>query len=453
MHYDDDCDCYYCDDCYEELSNDNDYDDEYVIKSYHNRDIPITFKYLDSEIKEGITENDLLYFGTETEVENKRNTISNNEMAKMIRKELRHLDLVFETDGSLHNGFEIITQPMTMAYIKEHKQDFEKMFKMLSTNGFASHDTSTCGLHVHFSRNYFADNEDKYLQKLTLFFETFKSELQTFSRRTSFNWCSFISDNTSIDKRYLKSSVILKDYAKDHTGHSVAINLQNTNTIEIRIFKGTLRFETYMASVELVNNLVMSVKNKKTRKISFDNVVNSYETDYIVDYCNDKHIYNSMFLNDETKNVFKELEAKKDKNNKSIELCKVEYENLLKSILEVQKDLINRVDDLDDLNGKMRVLNNLYGLLEEKSRVLRTDDSTFKVDNEDLATNYKKYLGNVGNIALRYYEDLVNSIYYVLPSQSNEMYEPLKTIYDNAKDNLEDIKNQLTNNVVVEGEQ
>jgi hypothetical protein len=377
-------------------------------------------------------------------------------MAKMIRKEFKELELVFEHDGSLHNGFEIITQPMTMAYIKEHKDDLEKMFKMLSKNGFASHDTTTCGLHVHFSRNYFADNEDKYLQKLTLFFETFKSELQVFSRRDNFRWCSFISDNYySVDRRYLKSSVILKDYAKEHnnSNHGVAINLSSTNTIEIRIFKGTLKFETYMASVELVNNIIKSVKEKKTRKINFDNVVNSYETDYVKDYCNEKHIYNSTYLNDETKNVFKELEEKKNKNNKSIELCKVEYESLLKTILETQKALINKVDNFNDLNGKMTILRDLYNLLQEKSRVLRNDNDTFKVDNQDLSINYKKYLGNIGNQALRYYEDLVNSIRYVLPSESNEMYETLKTIYDNAKDNLEDIKNQLNNNTIVEGEQ
>ena len=452
MHYDDDTDEYYCDDCYDELSEQ---EDEYVIKSYHNRDIPITYKYLESELKDGITKNDLLYFGTETEVENKRNLISNNDMARKIRHELRDMQFVFETDGSLNNGFEIISQPMTMAYIKEHKEDLEKMFKMLSENGFASHDTSTCGLHIHFSRNYFADNEDKYLQKLTLFFETFKNELQAFSRRGNFRWCQFVSDaSCGIDRRYLKSSVILKDFVKDHPSHNIAINTGNTNTIEIRIFKGTLKFETYMASLELVNNLVKSIKNKNTRKISFDNVVNSYETDYIKDYCNEKHIYNSAYLNDETKNVFTELETKRQNNNKSIELCKSEYKNLLNTILMEQKDIMNRIESINDLDGRIRVLSSIYELLRDKSSILRNDNGDFTIDNESIETGYKKYLSNsTNNRALRYYEDLIDCLYYALPNQSNECYESLRTIYDNAKENLEEIKQQLNNNTIVEGEQ
>ena len=287
MHYDEDIDEYYCEDCYDMEMDEN------VIKGYHNRDIPITYKYLETEINDNITINDLLYFGTETEVENVKHTISNNEMARKIRQDFRHLDLVFEHDGSLSDGFEIISQPMTMAYIKEHKEDFKKIFELLVENGFASHDTRTCGLHIHFSRNIFADNEEKYLQKLALFFDTYKNEIKTFSRRTSFNWCAFASDsmaNNSIDNRYLKSGLVLKDYYKDNASHHIAINNGNSNTIEIRIFKGTLKFETYMASLEFVNNLVLSIKNKTTRKINFNNVINYKETEFVKEYCESKNI-------------------------------------------------------------------------------------------------------------------------------------------------------------------
>lgn len=389
-NYCEDDDNYYCDYCYDEVcdeySDSDDYDDEGyrgIIKSYHNRDIPITFKYTQKDLTNDLlfakgfehTADNLLKMGMEIEVINKENKISNNEMAGMIREEFEELELVFEEDGSLGNGFEIITQPMSMSYIREHEDDFKRICEMLVENGFTSHDGNKCGQHIHFSKSYFNDNYDKYVGKLQLFFERYKDEIYRFSRRTSTGWCSWISDNASYNKEYFKSSKILCDYAKRNTGHGVNINLENSNTIEIRVFRGTLKFETLMSNFEFVNSLVHIIREKTTRKINFDKVINYEGNKYVQQYCLEKGIYNSEFMSDETTNIFKVLQSKKDK-----------YE-LLKE--EVKNNIDKALEDLCNLTKEM-IANNLEYSQENRSKIYELFNTSTKL--QQLITNNMDFL-------------------------------------------------------------
>jgi len=433
--------CYYCDDCY----NDLDTYDDYIIKSYHNRDIPITFKYLDNELVNGLTKDDLIYYGFELEIENKE-CKDNNEMANEIRNKYRYLELVFEYDGSLNNGFEIISQPMTMAYIKEHKNDIKEILDLLKENGFASHDTNTCGLHIHFSRVAFKDNEDKNIQKLELFFETFKNEIKTFSRRTRFNYCAFLSDMNITDlknnDKYFKSGTILKDYYYDYRGHSIAINTQNANTLELRIFKGTLKYETFMATLEFANNLVLSIKNKPTRKISFTNVINYQETEYLKRYCEEKNIYNSTYLNDETKNVFKELDNKRLAVNEKNKTCKNVIIDLTKQLTKIVLELNNKLSDIDtldftnnDIRATYETLYNLNCYINSTINTINSSSYFRDLDtSRDIKDCYRNYLSLETNNtnATRKIDDLLSDLRYI-------------ECDSDTKEKLKDIRNQLTN--------
>lgn len=450
MTYIDEYDGYYCENCYAEFMEGN------VIKGYHNRDIPITLKYLDTEILEGMTKDDLIYFGTETEVENKGGSISNNEMARKIRQEFRELELVFEEDGSLNNGFEIISQPMTMNYIKANKDKFKKMFEMLQENGFASHDTRTCGLHIHFSRVAFKDDEEKCLQKLALFFDTFKEEIKTFSRRKDFNWCSFASDNmknSSINDRYLKSGLVLKDYYKDNASHHIAINNGNTNTIEIRIFKGTLKFETYMASLEFVNNLILSIKNKNTRKISFNNVINYKDTEYLKEYCESKNIYNGTYLNDETKNVFKELDTKRKKLNDSNKVCKDNIIDITKKLMKISSELNDILNNENlELNQDLIDIYNTIGNINDtiKNIVSSVNNTRNFIDNDTniaIENCYKEYLGDNSCRALNTFKNVIENLKYISCYDEIGTKEKIRELITSASELYNNIQNNINNNV------
>ena len=158
LNWSDTNECYYCDDCWEE-------EDSMTIKSYHNRDIPLIFKKVNDEDTK-------LYFGFELEVENYHNVRSCEDMATDIRNNYNDLDLCFEQDGSLSDGFEIISQPMTYNYIVKHYDDFKGILNDLGEDGFQSHNGGRCGLHIHISRDALgknADEIDKNINKLLLF--------------------------------------------------------------------------------------------------------------------------------------------------------------------------------------------------------------------------------------------------------------------------------------------
>lgn len=443
----------YCDSCYDSY-HDNDDD---IICSYHYRDIPLSMKYLESEIKDNLSFDDLLYFGTETEVYNSKHNISNGEMAWKIRDKYPELELVFEHDGSIgdceSDGFEIISQPMTMAYIKENREKFKDIFQMLIDNGFTSHNNPYCGLHIHFSRSYFKENEDKNIQKLTLFFEQFKDELKNFSRRKDFYWCNFIGDKCGYNKRYLKSSVVLKDYAKNNPSHNIAINLGNSSTIEIRIFKGTLKFETYMASLELVDSLVRTIKNKDTRKISFDNVINMAGNEYIQAYCELRNIYNSQYLNDETKNVMKELETKKLRIENVKTQCKEDLTQTLKEMADLTKETTQNLDfNSEDARITFNILSQINSVLS--GRIDTIKNSIFDKDDSKIEESYYKYISNDSyNNPIEYYKALLNDINYMLTSSNNELMNKVRDLYNTAKIRLEKLNALLNANVNMEGEE
>ena len=57
-------------------------------------------------------------------------------------------------DGSLHNGFEIVTHPCSPEY---HMNDFPwaDILRKAISMGYTSHQARTCGLHIHVSRKAF----------------------------------------------------------------------------------------------------------------------------------------------------------------------------------------------------------------------------------------------------------------------------------------------------------
>lgn len=182
-------------------------------------------------------------------------------------------------DGSLEEGFEIITQPATIDYHCSIEDKYRKMFSTLISNGYQSHNTSTCGIHIHFNRNYYADNENLYITRLLYLLEKFWDEIVIFSRRAPRRLERYskkvdCSSRTYIN-RYNKSG--------NHEGHYYALNITNENTIEFRVFRGTLNIESFMAILDFVNTIVRKAKECSTRtlqKITFEDLMGDRAREY-----------------------------------------------------------------------------------------------------------------------------------------------------------------------------
>lgn len=414
-----------------------------IIRSYHTRDLDLEYKYTEKDLENanGIVDN-LLYFGFELEVQ-KRNDYPTmedmNEDAKYIRRKNRELGLCFQTDGSVRNGFEIISQPMAFDYIQENKERFKNILEYLQEKGYSSHNGGNCGLHIHVSRNYFGNTEEeqeKTLRKLLLFTETYKDELERFSRRTSFSYCQFTSDRynseyRSIESRYLKSSKVLKDMNKNCDRYQV-INTGNRDTIEIRVFRGTLKYETFMATLEFVNNLITMVKEKETRKISFDNVINYKETEYLKQYCEDKNIYNSTPMNDLSSAVEKELQIKKEKLNKANK----EFQDIAKKSMETIADNLDMKKAIQENDrGFISVIAQLGNLINNGYNMV-TSTREITTDNvlELINLNQHNYI----NEFERMLSTLEDTIRY--NAISDETKQKLEETREKLKENLEQIK-------------
>ena len=172
-------------------------------------------------------------------------------------------------DGSLDNGIEIITHPCTLDY---HKVDFPwaKLIEIVREGGGLSHNTNTCGLHIHFNMQYLGDRDSKEndfnLLKLLYIFEKFWDKLVTFSRRDSsqLHWCGKYS---KLKGKESEDIATVKEYKCGLSGKHVALNILNHSTVEVRLFRGTLKLSTFYASLEFVDFLVNFIKNHNARYI------------------------------------------------------------------------------------------------------------------------------------------------------------------------------------------
>ena len=153
-------------------------------------------------------------------------------------------------DGSLNDGFEIVSHPATLDYHTNNINWCEVM-ETASDMGYKSHSARTCGLHVHVSRSALGDTFDERestISKILYFIERNWDEILIFTRRTEEQleeWANRYGIKENIAKTY--------EYAKGDRDRYHCLNLCNDNTIEFRMFRGTLRHETFIATLQFVN--------------------------------------------------------------------------------------------------------------------------------------------------------------------------------------------------------
>lgn len=181
-------------------------------------------------------------------------------------------------DGSLSEGYEIVTHPGTLAWHRERFPWAEVCYASRS-NGFRSHDTNTCGLHVHVGRDQLGVSSAKTAAKMALIMARLKDWFVRFSRRGGESrWAAYLApyklpadDEEALDSVYQR--------LRSH-GRYLAVNVQPGATVEVRIFRGSLVPETVLASIELVSNLTLYARDRTLEEclaVTWDELV-SYET-------------------------------------------------------------------------------------------------------------------------------------------------------------------------------
>ena len=200
---------------------------------------------------------DTLYLGFELEAggtTSGKMVAASNAVAAMSDSESRfHL----ERDGSIPQyGFELISAPHTLAAHKA--EDWKGILQVMLAHGMRSHDLdSRCGLHVHVTRKFLAPAD---CAKIDLFVAKNQTFWERVARRTSGQYA-----------RYIDKSLEQAGRSDSGSGRYSAVNFTNEHTVEFRVFRGTLRYETLMGILGLVDGLCRWVKTRSTVDIAANN--------------------------------------------------------------------------------------------------------------------------------------------------------------------------------------
>ena len=282
-YYEDGSDIPYCENCYDRLRGQ-------AIKSYNYKPTPIFHGSGD------------LFLGIELEVDKGGEYAENAEKILSVANESDDV-LYIKHDGSLTDGFELVSEPCDLEYHMT-KFPWQKIFEKAISLGYASHNTSTAGLHVHVNRSAFGETrerQEEVVARIIHFVEKNWLEMKKFSRRTESNinrWAArYCSISEEVQETYKK--------AKDkRLGRYVAVNLENYDTIEFRLFRGTLRYKTFAATLQLVEQickLAINLTDKEFERLSWSDFVSGISKDKqeLIEYLKLKRLYVNDAVNGE----------------------------------------------------------------------------------------------------------------------------------------------------------
>ncbi len=181
-------------------------------------------------------------------------------------------DLIYiKEDGSLSGaGMEIVTHPATLDYHVNHFP-WSEICEAALSHGYRSHDTDTCGLHIHASRSLFGSTEieqDLTIAKIILLIDRwYDSYIVRFARRDLARmrrWAD--KPNAGIRPEDNDSAAVDKS-KKTATDRYKAVNLCNSHTVEFRFFKGTLRRNTIIASIQWIDTIIKYCRNAQLKDL------------------------------------------------------------------------------------------------------------------------------------------------------------------------------------------
>lgn len=157
-----------------------------------------------------------------------------------------HWHAIVKSDGSLHYGFELVTRPAGLAVHETRLREFCAGVDGLDLVCYRS---PRCGLHVHVSR---APMTELQIAKVVLLVSAPRN--RSFVERLAGRAASayaVIQPKKLVDVYDRNCRAI-----KPNPSRYEAVNLQNRETIEFRIFKGTLAFSGIMRALESAHAIV-----------------------------------------------------------------------------------------------------------------------------------------------------------------------------------------------------
>lgn len=216
----------YCDDCEAEDTDDRIHD--YCYKPVYN--------FLQTEDDSAEYK---LYFGFELEI----------EVAESIAEACDVVEdfpyLYMKSDSSINRGFEIVSHPGTLHYWHQEEEAISGLLQQLKALGC---DAEPQGLHIHISKSLMQEGHKIRFQS---FFDANKTLMPKIARRSDCGYCK----HKALSRWDWKN-------AANNPDRYQAVNWQNPRTVEVRMFRGTLKPDEFMASIEFCHAVHQFTKNQ-----------------------------------------------------------------------------------------------------------------------------------------------------------------------------------------------
>lgn len=233
------------------------------------------------------------YLGVELEIDNGGECDTNANLLQMVGN-ADHDHIYIKHDGSLKDGLEIVTHPMSLGYHRYEMPWREIIHKALEL-GYTSHKPGTCGLHVHVNRDSLGDDyqeQENTIARILFLVENFWHELLRFSRRTQKQMDDWASRYGRKDdpKEVLHS-------AKRSGDRYTCVNLTPSETIEFRLFRGTLKYNTLIATLQMVERLcdvAFHLTDNEIKSVTWNEFVTGLRNDLtpeLIQYLKERRLY------------------------------------------------------------------------------------------------------------------------------------------------------------------
>lgn len=232
------------------------------------------------------------FFGVELEIDEGGERDDHARRLMRIANGNGLVHLYIKHDGSLEDGMELVSHPMTLSYhLKE--MPWASVLDEAIEMGYTSHQANTCGLHVHVNRTAFGETEmeqEDVIARILFFVENHWNELLRFSRRTR-------SQMEQWADRYGRKDdpkAVLDHAKKNHFQRYRCVNLTNTETIEFRMFRGTLKLNTFIATLQMVDRIcdvALYLSDQKMQNLTWADFAAGCTAPELIQYLKERRLY------------------------------------------------------------------------------------------------------------------------------------------------------------------
>lgn len=270
----------------------------------------------------------ILHFGVEIEVDvkydqdNYDNDIileGNNfaSLTSIIGSAFPSTELFYcKTDSSLSDdGIEVVSHPFSWNFWKTYGQTiYDTLFSTIRSSGYYSAEGAETGMHIHISKSAIRTSQ---LLKLLWFVYESPNFIELIAQRTSdYGLATYSSlmgyTPDSFKDKLSKMTAIAKRKFSSNADRYTALNMEPSQTVEFRIFKGTLNIMTLSKAIEFIHSLlsycsdasisdIVNKDNEKTRVEKYLKFLSKNQSKYM-NLC--LFLNNEMELSTQKKNKY-----------------------------------------------------------------------------------------------------------------------------------------------------